>query len=97
MKAVGIRELKNRLSDYLRRVRRGEEVLVTDRGEVIAEIRAPVLRAAVEAPYPGLIERARDGRARLGQPNRPDLYPALERFAPEGTAKELLERERGER
>ncbi|MFI5007275.1 MAG: type II toxin-antitoxin system Phd/YefM family antitoxin, partial [Solirubrobacterales bacterium] len=29
MKAVGIRELKNRLSEYLRLVRSGEEILVT--------------------------------------------------------------------
>ena len=30
MTSVGIRELKNRLSAYLRMVRRGEEILVTD-------------------------------------------------------------------
>ena len=41
MRSVGIRELKNRLSEYLRRVRAGEEVLVTDRGEVVAELRLP--------------------------------------------------------
>jgi prevent-host-death family protein len=36
---VGTKELKNRLSHYLRRVREGETVRVTDRGEVIAELR----------------------------------------------------------
>ena len=41
MKAVGIRELKARLSQYIREVRRGEVVLVTDRGEVVAELRQP--------------------------------------------------------
>jgi prevent-host-death family protein len=41
MIAVGIRELKARLSHYLREVVRGEIVLVTDRGRVAAEIRAP--------------------------------------------------------
>lgn len=30
MKSVGVRELKNRLSEYLREVRSGEVVLVTD-------------------------------------------------------------------
>jgi antitoxin (DNA-binding transcriptional repressor) of toxin-antitoxin stability system len=36
---VGIKNLKNRLSAYLRRVRRGHVLLVTDRDRVIAEIR----------------------------------------------------------
>ena len=39
MKAVGIKQLKARLSEYLREVRRGETLLVTDRDEVIAELR----------------------------------------------------------
>ena len=34
--AVGIRELKNRLSEVLRRVRRGETVTVTDRDRPVA-------------------------------------------------------------
>ncbi len=37
MKAVAVKELKNRLSSYLREVRNGEVVLVTDRGQVVAE------------------------------------------------------------
>jgi antitoxin (DNA-binding transcriptional repressor) of toxin-antitoxin stability system len=41
MKAVAVRELKNRLSAYLREVARGEVVLVTDRGRVVAELRRP--------------------------------------------------------
>ena len=36
---VGARELKTRLGTYLRRVREGHTVLVTDRGEPIAELR----------------------------------------------------------
>jgi len=41
MQAVGVRELKNRLSHYLAEAKRGEVVLVTDRGQVVAEIRKP--------------------------------------------------------
>ncbi len=41
MKAVAIKELKNRLSAYLREVASGELVLVTDRGRVVAELRRP--------------------------------------------------------
>jgi prevent-host-death family protein len=37
---VGTKELKNRLSHYLQRVRHGDVVQVTDRGKVIAEIRS---------------------------------------------------------
>jgi antitoxin (DNA-binding transcriptional repressor) of toxin-antitoxin stability system len=95
MKAVGVRELKNRLSEYLRMVRNGEEILVTDRGEVVAELRQPSPRVAVA--YPGLLEVVRQGRARLGLPNRPDLYPALGPVMPTGSAAKLLDEERGER
>lgn len=35
---VGVRELKSALSAYLRRVRRGESIVVTDRGTAIARI-----------------------------------------------------------
>jgi prevent-host-death family protein len=38
MKSVNIAELKNRLSHYLRIVRRGESVLVRDRNLVVARI-----------------------------------------------------------
>ena len=37
--SVGSRDLKMRLGAWLRRVRRGETVVVTDRGEPVAEIR----------------------------------------------------------
>jgi len=35
---VGIRELRGNLSGYLDRVRRGEEVVITDRGSAVARI-----------------------------------------------------------
>ena len=38
-RAVGARELKMRLGGYLRQVRRGETIVVTDRGEPVAELR----------------------------------------------------------
>ena len=37
--AVGSRELKTRLGAYLRRVRAGATLVVTDRGEPVAELR----------------------------------------------------------
>jgi antitoxin (DNA-binding transcriptional repressor) of toxin-antitoxin stability system len=47
MKPVKIAELKNRLSYYLRRVQRGEAVLVADRDRVIARIERVSGREAV--------------------------------------------------
>jgi len=40
MGAVGVRELKNRLTYYLRRARKGEEVIVTERGRPIAILKS---------------------------------------------------------
>jgi len=40
---VSVRELKDRLSEYLRRVQAGERLVVTDRKRPIAEI-GPVVR-----------------------------------------------------
>jgi len=36
--SVGTRELKNRLSHYLRRVKAGEVVIITERGKPIGQI-----------------------------------------------------------
>ncbi|MBX3168236.1 MAG: type II toxin-antitoxin system prevent-host-death family antitoxin [Candidatus Eremiobacteraeota bacterium] len=43
MRKVGIRELKNSLSEILRIVAAGERVLVTDHGRTVAEINPPSL------------------------------------------------------
>ena len=96
MISVGVRELKNRLSAYLRLVRQGEEILVTDRGEAVAELRQPV-NLPEAAAYPELVRRARSGKVRLGAPNRADLYPRMPHSLPSGTARRLLDEVRGER
>ena len=70
MVSVGVCELKNRLSEYLRMVRRGEEVLVTDRGEPVAELRQTSI-ASHTAAYPELERRARAGKMRLGADSPP--------------------------
>lgn len=97
MTEVGIRELKNRLSEYVRLVRSGEVVMVTDRGEVVAELRPPVMGGEAVSRYPGLEELARQGHIRLGEPNRSGLYPRLPAETPLGAAARLLDEERGDR
>jgi antitoxin (DNA-binding transcriptional repressor) of toxin-antitoxin stability system len=98
MKAVGIRELKARLSAYLRDVQAGQVVLVTDRGRVIAELRAPGPAGAAESVVnPTLALLARSGVLRLGEAHPPHPYPASAVRAAGGTALDLLAEERGER
>lgn len=48
---VGTRELKSRLSEYLRLVKAGQTVVVTERGKVIAHISpaAPTLEERMQA------------------------------------------------
>jgi prevent-host-death family protein len=62
MKAVRIAELKARLSEYLRAVRRGETIAVLDRETRVAEIvpvRAPnslrIRKPAASAPAPNRV------------------------------------------
>jgi len=97
MKAIGLRELKNRLSEYIRDVRRGEVVLVTDRGEVVAEIVPPGQSIARERYPSALIALANEGGATLGQPNEGRLYPKQPRALRPGRAAGLLNEERGGR
>jgi len=98
MKTVGIRELKNRLSEYLRQVRSGESLLVTDRGEVIAEV-SPPGRGLADASVPaGLLALARRGLLTLGSPDDDSVYVALPRArGGRRSAAELLDEERGPR
>lgn len=41
MRSVGLKVLKNKLSEYIRLAAAGETVLVTDRDHVVAQITAP--------------------------------------------------------
>ncbi len=45
---VGIAELRQNLSRYLRRVERGERLLVTDRNRPVAELGPPTTAAGAE-------------------------------------------------
>ena len=99
MKTVGVRELKNRLSEYLRAVRGGESLLVTDRGEVVAAL-SPLGHAQPDTSIPaGLVALARRGIVTIGAPSESaSLYKALPRRQPRKlSAAELLDEERGSR
>ena len=64
--AVGIRELKNNLSQYLDKVKKGDSLAITDRGTIIAFI----LPAEKSPDYEELIRMVREDKAawRGGKP-----------------------------
>ncbi len=52
MSTVGVRELKNRLTQYLRRTKQGDEVVMTERGKpigLIQPIRSAERAASLDA------------------------------------------------
>lgn len=66
MKTVGVAELRQNLSRYLRRVARGERLLVTDRNRPVAELGPP---STVGAQLDRLIAEGRVSRpVRRGLP-----------------------------
>jgi antitoxin (DNA-binding transcriptional repressor) of toxin-antitoxin stability system len=100
MRVVGIRELKARLSEYLRDVKRGEVFLVTDRGRVVAELRQP----GPSAPEAGDLEARLRGVVDSGEASPPRLSgdgwnwrPAGAGLSPEqvGTLLDLVRSDRG--
>jgi antitoxin (DNA-binding transcriptional repressor) of toxin-antitoxin stability system len=66
MKVVGIRQLKARLSEYVRLAKAGETVLVTERDEIVAELR-PARRPA---PIADRLEKLLGALAAAGEITR---------------------------
>lgn len=61
MRAVGIKILKNRLSEYVRLAAGGETVLVTDRDRVVAELGPPRVGRAERLEDAALADAVRNG------------------------------------
>ncbi|HEX9691968.1 MAG TPA: type II toxin-antitoxin system prevent-host-death family antitoxin [Gemmatimonadales bacterium] len=97
MKAVGIRELKARLSQYVRDVRSGEIILVTDRGEVVAELRPPGTALPGESDTDRALRRlAEAGGLVVREPHDASVYRASPVKAKPGTGKRVLDAERAD-
>lgn len=90
---VGIKNLKNNLSAYIRQVRKGARILVTDRDEVVAEIGQPRRDQLGELP-PLFAEWIRRGELQPRRRSRRPLPATSVRF-PAGTARRLLDLDRG--
>lgn len=97
MRVVGIREFKDRLSEYVRMVRRGEEILLTERGEVVAELRGAAAIGRPVHPDPGVADLIRRGLVSHIGANQPQVYPLLGPVLRGKTAAQLLDEERGDR
>jgi antitoxin (DNA-binding transcriptional repressor) of toxin-antitoxin stability system len=61
MRAVGLKVLKNKLSEYVRLAANGETVLVTDRDRVVAELTPPRSGRAERLEDAALAEAVRQG------------------------------------
>lgn len=61
VRAVGLKVLKNRLSEYVRLAAGGETVLVTDRDRVVAELVPPQAGRSAEVANALLAEAVRRG------------------------------------
>ena len=61
MRSVGLKVLKNKLAEYVRRAAAGETVLVTDRDRVVAEIVPPGAGRAAPLADAMLAEAVRAG------------------------------------
>ncbi len=86
MAAVGIRQLKNQLSRYLKRVRAGERLVVTERGEPIAVI-SPATATRIERDVQALL---REGIARWGG-GKPRGTPRPPRIKGPSVARAVIE------
>jgi len=61
MRSVGLKELKNRLSEYVRIVAQGQRVLVTNRDRVVAELVPPESGRALDVADAILADLLRQG------------------------------------
>lgn len=74
MKTVGLRELKNNLSAYVRAARNGETVVVTDRGEPVVQL-SPAPLPNRSDPFAEMVRRGEITRGRtLTKQEKAKLY-----------------------
>ena len=75
MRSVGLKVLKNKLSEYVRLAAGGETVLVTDRDRVVAELGPPQPRRSPMVDDALLAEAVREGCLTPPLSTRDDVPP----------------------
>ena len=94
MASVGIRDLKNNLSHYVRQVMAGHRVTVTDRGSPVAELVPPRPLGGAASRYDELVDSGVVRPAvEAGDPFAD--FPVLN--LPRGTARRLIDEDREDR
>lgn len=94
-KSVGIKNLKDHLSVYLREVKSGAIILVTDRGNVIAELHGPTIESKTKKNGSILEDWIRKNKL-IPPKVKKKKCPASPIKLREGVAADLLSQERGE-
>jgi antitoxin (DNA-binding transcriptional repressor) of toxin-antitoxin stability system len=99
MKVVGIKQLKARLSEYVRLAKAGETVLVTERDEVVAELRPSRRRTPIADRLEELLDTlAASGEVtRAAQPKGDWVWRSRGLGLPSGATGGLLDELRQER
>ncbi len=68
MRRVGSREFKNRLGRYLRAVRNGQTLLITDRGEPVAKVCPPEQDSDSQLTFTDVLKKLEaEGKIRLAK------------------------------
>jgi prevent-host-death family protein len=95
---VGIAELKKRLSEYVARVRDGEEIIVADRGRPVARLMPyTAVPLSDEEEEKRLHDLQRRGLIRLGTGKIPEEFWTMPRVQdPEGRVRAALQADRDE-
>ncbi len=95
MASTGIRELKDNLSRYIRRIEGGERIAITAHGRVVAELVPPGSRTPGVAPgrFEALVA-AGVIRPPVEAGDPTEDWPDIR--LPRGTAAELIDADRGE-
>ena len=99
VKAVGVKQLKARLSEFLRLVKSGETILITERDEVVAELRPSVRQPIPAESTQGVLEAlAESGRVTLPSRSKDGWTWSVRGLGlPPGTAAKILDDLRDDR
>ena len=80
MQRVGSREFKNRLGRYLRAIRKGQTLLITDRGKPVARVSPPDQNGDSELTFSELLKKLEaEGKMPIQSqiPTRPETITLL--------------------
>jgi prevent-host-death family protein len=97
MESVGVAELKAKLSQYLAKVRAGEEIAVTERGRPVAKIVRIQPRDRDDAEWQRMVALEREGLIKLPtEPLPEDFFRRPRPLDPGGLVLKALLEEREE-